>query len=353
MSGSAAQAYYETADALRLTPRPLVSVVMATYNQEQYLAAAIDGVLSQHVEFAVELLIGDDCSKDGTLALALQMQGEHPCAIRVLSGTSNVGLLANYARLIRACRGEFIASCDGDDVWTDPGKLQRQVKVLREIKNVGAIHTEFDHILWRNGRWHELREFHRHWYGDRAVPQGRVFNELLKRNFIQISTACFRGDLLRMSVDEGALNTAYSINDWPLCLHVAARSDIAYLPESTTRYRKVAGSMTNSGYAARVRFFEGQVAMIENVCRRFDVAAADQIDALTRLYRPMLSAAFFAGATETFARTLAWLRENDSAYARSWRGRLLPLLAKSRLAHGILRVIQDARVRWREVVAYR
>jgi len=102
-----------------------------------------------------------------------------------------------------------------------------------------------------------------------------------------------------------------------------------------------------------VRLFAGQIAMIKDVCDRFEVGCADRTDALTRLYRPLLSAALFAGDDANFSQTLAWLRDNDPAYARSWRGRLLPRLARSSIARAVLRRIQDARVRRRELREYR
>jgi hypothetical protein len=298
-------------------------------------------------------LIGDDCSTDGTLELAQRLQRDHPQVVRVIPGSANVGLLKNYARLIRASAGEFVASCDGDDVWVDSKKLQHQVDLLRRQPDTGAVHTDFDHILWQHGRWQRLRDFQKHWYGREPVPQGRVFAQLLQRNFIPRSTVCFRGSLLRACVEDGALADDYSVNDWPLCLHVAAHSAIAYMPESTTLYRKVSGSMTNSGYAARVRVFVGQIRIVEDACDRFLVAPADRTDALARLYRPMLSAAFFARAWTEFDRALAWLRSNDPNSARSWRIRLLPWLAKSSTARWILRRLQDSRVRRREATLYR
>lgn len=343
----------EVSDRAALTEYPLASVIMATYNQEEYLAEAVEGVLLQSVDFPIEILIGDDCSTDGTRALALRFQQEHPGLIRVIPGTVNIGLLRNYSRLIRASRGAFIASCDGDDVWIDPGKLQRQVDWLRLHANTGAVHSDFDHTLWRRGRWHRLAGFQKHWYGRLPVPQGHVFAELLRRNFIQISTVCFRGDLVRACLADGALRDDYSVNDWPLCLHIAAQSAIAYMSESTTLYRKVRGSITNSGYAARVRVFEGQIRMIEDVCNHFAVVQADRTDALTRLYRPLLSAALFARDDRKFNDTLTWLRDNDPGYAKSWRAHLLPRLAKSPIARWFLLRIQRLRERSREVREYR
>jgi len=343
----------DVCDLRTLVEYPVASIIMATYNQVDFLAEAVQGVMKQIVDFPLELIIGDDCSTDGTYTLALDLQQKHPRTIRVITGNFNVGLLSNYARLIRASRGAFIASCDGDDMWIDPGKLQRQVDLLRHNADTGAVHTDFDHILWRRNRWHRLGSFHKQWYDKQPVPQGHVFSDLLRRNFIQISTVCFRGELVRASVDNGALQGSYSVNDWPLCLHVAALSRIEYLPESTTLYRKVSGSITNSGYAARVRMFEGQIRMIEDVCDHFAVSLAERTNALTQLYRPMWSAALFARDDVTFNRALNWLRNNDPSYANSWRARLLPWLAASPIARYVLQKIQNLRVLSREAREYR
>jgi glycosyltransferase involved in cell wall biosynthesis len=343
----------EISDPLRLVANPRVSVVMVTYNHEAYLPEAIEGVLKQNTDFPVELLIGDDCSTDGTAAVALQAQRDNPEQIRVIASGANVGLPGNYARLIRASRAEVIAYCEGDDFWSDPGKLQRQIDYLRAHADTGAVHTDFDHILWRHGGWRRLTDFLRRRYRGKAVPEGDIFPVLLRGNFIQTCTLCFRADLARECLDQDGLKDSYSVNDWPLCLYIAAHSKIAYLPGSTAVYRKVPGSITNSGYAASARFLKGQIAMIEDVCDRFKVNRADRLDALAPLYHPLLSVALFAGDDEEFARVLTWLRANDSAYARSWRGLLLPWLARYSVSRHVMRRIQDARVRRREVREYR
>lgn len=64
-------------------------------------------------------------------------------------------------------------------MWIDPGKLQRQVDLLRHNADTGAVHTDFDHILWRRNRWHRLGSFHKQWYDKQPVPQGHVFSDLL------------------------------------------------------------------------------------------------------------------------------------------------------------------------------
>lgn len=133
----------EYSDSARLVPSPLVSVIMATYNHERYLAEAIEGVLRQEVDFPIELIIGEDCSTDGTKAVALTYQRRFPEVIRVITSQQNVGMHKNGARIIAAARGEFVAFCEGDDFWHRADKLQKQVAMLQRDPEVVLVCSSF------------------------------------------------------------------------------------------------------------------------------------------------------------------------------------------------------------------
>ncbi len=109
---------------------PLVSVHIITYNQAPYIAAAIEGALQQQTDFGVEIIVGEDCSTDGTREIALEYQRQCPERVRVITSPHNVGVHENSRRVREACRGKYLAVCDGDDYWTDPRKLQKQVDFL-------------------------------------------------------------------------------------------------------------------------------------------------------------------------------------------------------------------------------
>jgi glycosyltransferase involved in cell wall biosynthesis len=107
-----------------------VSVTMLTYNHERFIAQAIEGVLMQQTDFKVELLIGEDCSTDGTRAIVRRYGERYPEQIRLLLPESNLGAYANAIGVLRACRGQYIAYCEGDDYWTSKDKLQKQAAFL-------------------------------------------------------------------------------------------------------------------------------------------------------------------------------------------------------------------------------
>jgi glycosyltransferase involved in cell wall biosynthesis len=110
--------------------QPMVSVWLITYNHEAYIAEAIEGVLRQQTTFAVELIIGEDCSTDGTRAIVQAYQQRYPERITLYLAEQNMGMLGILRPTYTLCRGKYVAMLDGDDYWTDPLKLQRQVDQL-------------------------------------------------------------------------------------------------------------------------------------------------------------------------------------------------------------------------------
>jgi glycosyltransferase involved in cell wall biosynthesis len=109
---------------------PLVSVKVAAFNQERYIAAALAGILAQRTTFPFEVIVGEDGSTDGTPAIVARYAETHPGIVRVLPAEGNLGPMRNIARIRAVCRGDYEAICEGDDIWIDPGKLQRQVEFL-------------------------------------------------------------------------------------------------------------------------------------------------------------------------------------------------------------------------------
>jgi glycosyltransferase involved in cell wall biosynthesis len=136
--------YHEISAPDLLVDNPLVSVKMITYNQKSYIARAIEKVLQQETEFLFELVIGEDCSTDGTREIVLDYQKKHPDIIRIITSDKNVGLRKNGLRTDLACRGKYIAYCEGDDYWHHPKKLQMQVEYLENHPEYGFVFSDFD-----------------------------------------------------------------------------------------------------------------------------------------------------------------------------------------------------------------
>ena len=110
---------------------PKLSVVFITYNHEPFIKEALDSVLMQEVDFPYEIVVGEDCSTDCTRDILREYDREHPGLFKLLFRDKNLGApTRNVYETAMACRGEYLAFLEGDDYWTVPYKLQRQVDFL-------------------------------------------------------------------------------------------------------------------------------------------------------------------------------------------------------------------------------
>lgn len=118
-------------DAMQI---PLVSICSITYNHAPYIRQCLDGFLMQKTNFKYEIIIHDDASTDGTAEIIKEYAEKYPDLISPVFQKENQyskGLRGFYVRfLFPKAKGKYIALCDGDDYWTDPLKLQKQVDFL-------------------------------------------------------------------------------------------------------------------------------------------------------------------------------------------------------------------------------
>ncbi|WP_184549862.1 glycosyltransferase [Mucilaginibacter sp. FT3.2] len=110
----------------------MVSVSCTTYNQDKFITQTIESFLMQQTNFPFEIVVGDDCSTDGTSAILQSFKQQYPDKIKVISANKNGGAHQNTINTLHACTGKYIALCDGDDYWTNPLKLQKQVDFLEQ-----------------------------------------------------------------------------------------------------------------------------------------------------------------------------------------------------------------------------
>ncbi len=211
---------------------------MICYNAETYIAAAIEGVLRQQVDFPIELVIGDDNSSDGTRKICAAYAEKYPDIIRLLPPRANLGIGGNTARTMGSCLGKYIAVCDGDDIWTDPLKLKRQVEFLEQHPAYGAVYTDVETISETGEPADDpdqdaIREMY---------AQGEVFTQLLGANFINNSTSLFRRELISDLVI--APDRTYQVPDYIRWLHIAARARIHFIDYKSTQYRKHTGGLS-------------------------------------------------------------------------------------------------------------
>jgi glycosyltransferase involved in cell wall biosynthesis len=136
---------------------PLVSVVTITYKHEQYILDTVKGVLNQETDFEVEYIIADDCSPDDTQKVVSEFLENHPKAawVKYTRHEENKGMNPNFVWALNQCRGKYIALCEGDDYWTDPLKLQKQVDHLEKNQHVVVVYQPWVNL--RDGKFSDIQ----------------------------------------------------------------------------------------------------------------------------------------------------------------------------------------------------
>ena len=231
---------------------PLVSVAITAFNHEKLLARAIESALDQTRDFPLEIVIGEDCSKDSTAAVADSYRERFPGIIRLHHRATNLGIQRNTFQTFQECRGEFIAWLDGDDHWTDPNKLTVQVKALQNDPTVMVC----GHYV----RWIDVDgKVSRARYPD--MPPGRYgLEHILHRNFLPTPSVMFRNGI-QQDLPDWYLDRSCPLSDWPLWILAAERGDILLLDGVMADYFLAPSSdFTSKGllhwYVSDIRFYE-------------------------------------------------------------------------------------------------
>jgi len=214
---------------------PLVTVLVTTYNQENYIARALDSILAQKTDFEFEILICEDCGTDGTRDIITRYAARDP-RIRLYLREANVGISRNWFEGLAMAKGRFVCTLEGDDWWLSEDKLQRQVDFLRAHPAYSAVSHTLLLTDDSGGTYgtepHDPRVLGR----DATLP-------LFLRGVTFSCTACLCRNIFGgMGPREKAYVTANrSIADFALCLLLLDAGRVFVLPEALAAYR-VAGS---------------------------------------------------------------------------------------------------------------
>lgn len=114
---------------------PKVSVCVVTYNQEHYIRQCLQSIVDQETDFDFEVIVGDDCSTDGTREIVQEFADQYPGVVKPVFHETNVGPHHNYFFVHKLAKGEYVAHVDGDDYWL-PNKLAFQVNILDKNRDL-------------------------------------------------------------------------------------------------------------------------------------------------------------------------------------------------------------------------
>ena len=219
------------------SPLPLVSVCCITYNHEKFIREAIEGFLMQETNFDYEIIIANDCSPDNTDAIVQEYIHHHPKGklIKYFKHEQNLGATPNFIFALQQCTGKYIALCEGDDYWTDPLKLQKQVDFLEANEEYSACFHRTDEKLNN-----EIRRPINTYNDD--YNKTFTFEELARRNIINTVSVVFRNNILNFP---NWFNKSY-FGDYVLWMLLSQKGPIYYFPEKMAIYRVGVGILSKS-----------------------------------------------------------------------------------------------------------
>jgi glycosyltransferase involved in cell wall biosynthesis len=239
---------------------------MLTYNHERYVAQAVTSALTQETDFPIEVIVGDDCSTDGTRQALHNLQRQYPTSLKLLLHNPNIGVGRNVAAVLNSCRGEYVAILEGDDYWTDPRKLQKQVAALDA-----------------NPSWSECFHLARMVYEDGSQPptvypknwtkEVAAIEDLLRENFIFTCSAMFRRG--QFGSPPAWLDEVIPC-DWAIHLLNAHHGLIGFLPEVMADYRVHPQGLWTS--KSRAEQYKEVMRLLSRVDHHFGGQYARQID---------------------------------------------------------------------------
>lgn len=231
-----------------------VAVWMVTYNHGDFIERAIESVLIQKTNFKYKIYIGEDFSTDSTREICIKYAKEFPDKIELILQEKNIGAFLNGSLVYKFCldsEAKYIAMCEGDDYWTDPLKLQKQVDFLEANDIYGLVHTDF--YIYNEKLKRILNHF------PKSYTNSSCFYDLLtENNFIGTLTVCFRKQLLLDYFNEIKPNEQnWLLGDLPIWLYVANKSKIHFINEITAVYRRLNESASNfQNYDSKINFEE-------------------------------------------------------------------------------------------------
>lgn len=266
---------------------PLVSIICITFQHAEFIEQALEGILSQVTDFPIEIIVHDDASRDGTVAILKRYAAEYPEIISLVLEEENLfskGINLWMQKVFPLIRGKYVCLCEGDDYWTDKFKLQKQVKILEEHKDASLC---FSNVLVH---WEDKSE------EDFVFPEDAFrfnktvleFKDIAKRNFIQTNSVMYRWALSNRE-DISSFPVDILPADWFIHLLHAKHGKIYFQDEVTGVYRRHNGGLWAGGLSdpdwirrcglAHIKFYK-------EVESKFNISKEEEIkDLFYRCYK--------------------------------------------------------------------
>jgi glycosyltransferase involved in cell wall biosynthesis len=228
--------------------KPLVSVCCITYNHVNYIKDALDGFLMQKTDFPFEICLGEDESFDGTREICKTYAQKYPEKIRLfLRNRKDVMYINgratgryNFLETLKVCKGKYIALCDGDDYWTDPYKLQKQVDFLEANSEYSFCGSE---IIIEDEKGKYLDKFP-------YLQKGKDINIFNLENYLYYPFSVFHtSSIVMRKYSEIIIDklSKYSLGDLAITVSLLTLGDGYMFNEKFSTYRIHKGGIWSGG----------------------------------------------------------------------------------------------------------
>jgi glycosyltransferase involved in cell wall biosynthesis len=220
-------------------PLPVVTVIATCFNHERFVVECLEGIRAQTYP-SIELVVTDDCSSDGSVALIREWLRETGTTCTLIVHEENQGVCRTRNEALSHAHGKYVSSISTDDVWL-PDKLADQVEQMEKLPHsVGVAYGDAQRMD-ADGRplpktfIEEIGTVPR-------PPQGDLYETLLERNFIPAGTTLVRRECYETV---GAYDESLIYEDWDMWLRIARRYEFVFTPKMSTRYRVHAESLSH------------------------------------------------------------------------------------------------------------
>lgn len=206
-----------------------VTTMITTYNHERFIAQALESAIAQRGNFTHKILVSDDASTDGTRQIIREYVQRYPELIQDISNDTNIGISRNMRKCFEMAKGKYLAVLEGDDYWTDPKKLEKQVGFLESNPDCSMVFSRIR--LMTDGKPSLLP---RHDALPKKIDYGILVGLQDMNPICNFSCCLFRTELMRL-IPEVAYE--YRLSEVTVAFFLAQLGPLGYMKECLSDYR--------------------------------------------------------------------------------------------------------------------
>lgn len=259
---------------MQLCSFPFLAIYMITYNHESFIEETIESMMTQKTNFEYKLFIGEDFSKDNTREVCVRLKEKYPNKIDLFLNEKNLGANLNAKQIFKACfesGAKYIALCEGDDYWTDPLKLQKQVDFLEANPDYVICYHKVK--VLQNGILKEDTI-------TQEVAETTTIKDLAKGNYIHTCSVVFKNNLYEKFPEYFHKSP---VGDYFLHMLNARYGKIKFLDEYMGVYRLHETSV----WSSKTQIKREQIwrEFLKNIRKNFDKEVQEILDNQLKQYR--------------------------------------------------------------------